>query len=143
MTSDPLHRPRAPSAALEAALYVDDLAAAEHFYGTILGLETVARVAERHIFYRVGNTILLIFDPTVTIIGSDNPQLPVPGHGAHGPGHFCFAADAAEITAWHDWLIAARIPIEADFHWPNGARSIYFRDPAGNSLEIAEPRLWE
>ena len=26
--------------------------------------------------------------------------------------------------------------------WPNGARSLYFRDPAGNSVEIAEPRLW-
>ncbi|HUH50108.1 MAG TPA: glyoxalase/bleomycin resistance/extradiol dioxygenase family protein, partial [Mycoplana sp.] len=23
-----------------------------------------------------------------------------------------------------------------------GARSIYFRDPAGNSLECAEPGLW-
>ena len=26
--------------------------------------------------------------------------------------------------------------------WPNGARSIYVRDPAGNSLEFAEPALW-
>ncbi len=28
-----------PSAVLESALYVTDLAAAEHFYGTVLGLE--------------------------------------------------------------------------------------------------------
>ncbi len=34
------------------------------------------------------------------------------------------------------------IAIEADFDWPNGAHSIYFRDPSGNSLEIAEPKLW-
>lgn len=142
MTPLPPHRPTPPSAALEAALYVDDLAAAEHFYGTIMGLEIVARVAERHIFFRTGSTILLIFDPAITITGSDNPNLPVPGHGAHGPGHFCFAAEAADISAWRDWLEAAEIPIEADFHWPNGARSLYFRDPAGNSLEFAEPRLW-
>ncbi len=136
-------RPTPPTAALEAALYVDDLAAAEHFYGTILGLEIVARADGRHIFYRVGNTILLIFDPTATLTGSDNAHLPVPGHGAQGPGHFCFAAEAAELSAWRHWLETARIPIEADFHWPNGARSIYFRDPAGNSLEFAEPRLWD
>jgi len=29
-----------------------------------------------------------------------------------------------------------------DFEWPQGGRSIYFRDPAGNSLEFAEPRIW-
>ena len=47
-----------------------------------------------------------------------------------------------DITAWRDRLTAADHPLEADFDWPNGARSIYFRDPAGNSIEIAEPRLW-
>lgn len=26
--------------------------------------------------------------------------------------------------------------------WDNGARSIYFRDPDGNGLEFAEPRMW-
>jgi hypothetical protein len=34
-------------------------------------------------------------------------------------------------------------PVEADFRWPNEARSIYVRDPAGNSVEFAEPRLWD
>ena len=34
------------------------------------------------------------------------------------------------------------IYIEADFEWPDGGRSIYFRDPAGNCLEFAEPRIW-
>ncbi|MEE9589465.1 MAG: glyoxalase/bleomycin resistance/extradiol dioxygenase family protein, partial [Hyphomicrobiaceae bacterium] len=29
-----------------------------------------------------------------------------------------------------------------DFEWPGGGRSIYFRDPSGNCLEIAEPRIW-
>lgn len=142
MSTDPTHRPPAPDGALEAALYVDDLAAAEHFYGTVLGLEEITRATGRHVFYRVGDTVLLIFDPAATCVGSDNPDLPVPPHGAQGPGHFCFAADAHQVAEWHDWLLSARIPIEADFHWPNGARSLYFRDPAGNSLEIAERRLW-
>ncbi|MEL7014227.1 MAG: VOC family protein, partial [Pseudomonadota bacterium] len=54
----------------------------------------------------------------------------------------CFGASRDEIAAWRARLDAAGHPIEADFDWPNGARSIYFRDPAGNSIEIAEPRLW-
>ena len=34
------------------------------------------------------------------------------------------------------------VEIEADFEWPNGARSVYVRDPDGNSIEFAEPKLW-
>ena len=49
---------------------------------------------------------------------------------------------AEHIDAWVARLTESDIAIEADFRWPNGARSIYFRDPAGNSLECAEPGLW-
>ncbi|WP_119840603.1 VOC family protein [Pseudooceanicola algae] len=136
-----LHHP-APAGVLEAALYAEDLDAAEAFYGTILGLEKLTRVADRHVFFRVGQTVLLIFNPERTAEPGGNPDMPVPPHGATGPGHLCLAASATEIQAWIDILTLSNIPIEADFHWPNGARSVYFRDPAGNSVEFAEPRLW-
>jgi hypothetical protein len=29
-----------------------------------------------------------------------------------------------------------------DFRWPQGSRSLYFRDPAGNDLELASSNLW-
>lgn len=136
--------PAAPAlgAILEAALYVDDLPTAAGFYGGVMELEEIARVEGRHVFYRVGGAVLLIFDPQATAQGGSNPRLPVPPHGAHGPGHLCFAASRDEMDAWRTRLEAAGHPIEADFDWPGGARSIYFRDPAGNSLEMAEPRLW-
>jgi catechol 2,3-dioxygenase-like lactoylglutathione lyase family enzyme len=70
-------------------------------------------------------------------------RLPIPPHGAAGPGHVCFRATAAEIEAWRQHLVAKGIAIESDFVWPDGGRSLYFRDPAGNSLEFAEPRIWE
>ncbi|WP_111733845.1 VOC family protein [Roseovarius amoyensis] len=127
---------------IEAALYARDLDAAAAFYGGVMGLKEVTRVEGRHIFFRVGRAILLIFNPDATVQGSSNPRLPVPAHGAHGPGHLCFAASREEIEQWRTRLQAAGYPIEADFDWPNGARSLYFRDPAGNSVEIAEPRLW-
>lgn len=132
-----------PSAILEAALYVSDLDEAERFYGGTLGLEPIARAKGRHVFFRCGAAVLLLFDPRA----ARKPpvaaaRLPVPPHGATGQGHLCFAAAAAEIDRWRDRLAAAGIAIEADFEWPGGGRSIYFRDPFGNSLEFAEPRIW-
>lgn len=127
---------------LEAALYAEDLDAAEAFYGGVLGLEKLLRAGDRHVFFRAGSTVVLIFNPNETVKPPAPGSLPVPPHGARGPGHLCFSASAAEIGAWRERLMAAGVEIESDFEWPNGARSIYFRDPAGNSLEMAEPRLW-
>lgn len=131
-----------PAAVLEAALYAPDLDAAERFYGGLLGFERVVRAGNRHVFFRVGQTILLIFNPEETERAESGTRFPVPPHGARGPGHVCFAASREEIGLWREKLKAAGVGVEADFDWPNGARSIYFRDPAGNSVEIAEPRLW-
>lgn len=132
-----------PRAILETVLYVDDLAAAEAFYTGALGLAVYAKVEGRHVFFKLDNQMLLLFDPKATgqPPGAD-ARLPVPPHGARGPGHACFKASAAEIDAWRDHLVALGIAIEADFEWPGGGRSIYFRDPAGNSLELAEPNIW-
>ncbi len=127
---------------LETALYVDDLDAAEAFYGGILGLEKVLRAGNRHIFFRCGPGILLIFNPAETIKPPSPDALPVPPHGAAGPGHACFRMNGEAIDRMVEKLNKAGIPIESDFRWSNGARSIYFRDPAGNSLECAEPKLW-
>lgn len=128
---------------LESALYAENLEETAAFYGDVLGLEEIVRVDGRHVFFRAGPGVLLIFRPSAT----EQPlppdaRLPVPPHGARGPGHVCFAGTAAEIEAWANRLQAAGITVEADFEWPQGGRSIYFRDPAGNSLEIAEPRIW-
>lgn len=132
----------APQGVLEAALYVDDLDAAQAFYGGVLGLEQIARVGNRHVFFRCGSTILLLFNPAETVKPTKNLKLPVPPHGATGAGHVCFALDGDGLTALQAHLVEHGVSIEADFLWPNGARSIYFRDPAGNSVEYAEPRLW-
>jgi catechol 2,3-dioxygenase-like lactoylglutathione lyase family enzyme len=131
------------AAILEAALYVSDLAEAERFYGEVLGLERIAKVEGRHVFFRCGGAVLLLFDPKATREKpAPDARLPVPPHGAEGEGHLCFGASADEIVAWRKKLEAAGIAIEADFEWPSGGRSIYFRDPFGNSLEFAEPRIW-
>jgi catechol 2,3-dioxygenase-like lactoylglutathione lyase family enzyme len=132
-----------PPAILESALYVDDLEAAAAFYGGALGLEIITRVEGRHVFFRCGDGVLLLFNAEATAIPpTPDARLPVPPHGARGPGHLCFAATAEEIDRWKAELSSQGIAIEADFEWPSGGRSIYFRDPSGNSLEFAEPRIW-
>ena len=134
--------PPSPMAVLEAALYASDLDAAEDFYGGLLGFERVLRAGDRHVFFRADRTILLIFNPRISETPNPDSRFPVPPHGARGPGHVCFAASREDIDRWKRKLERAGVEIEADFDWPNGARSVYFRDPAGNSIEIAEPRLW-
>ena len=126
---------------LETVLYARDLAAAEDFYGRVLGLKLHVRNEGRHIFFKLEREMLLIFNPDVTRKPGSGP-LAVPPHGAIGEGHVCFAAPAAELEAWRDRLATAGIAIEATVAWPGGGRSIYVRDPAGNSVEFAEPRIW-
>lgn len=132
-----------PEAILKSALYAPDLAAAEAFYTGILGLPVVGRAKGRHVFFRAGAGILLIFNPAATEVPGTGSALPIPVHGARGSGHLCFAASRDEIDRWREVLTSAGIPVESEFDWPGGGRSLYFRDPAGNSLEFAEPRIWD
>lgn len=127
---------------LETALYAADLHAAADFYGRVLGLQEITHVEGRHIFFRCGQGVLLIFNPEATELPPHNPDMPVPPHGARGAGHACFRVASEEMDAMRARLEADGVAIEADFRWPNGARSLYFRDPAGNSLECAEAKLW-
>ena len=127
---------------LETALYAANLAETADFYERVLGLERFAEAEGRHVFFRAGEQVLLLFDPEATQRPPAPDSLPVPPHGATGPGHVCFAATAAGIAGWVAHLAKHRVSIEADFEWPQGGRSIYFRDPAGNSVEFAEPRIW-
>lgn len=131
-----------PAGILETTLCARDLTAAEAFYRDVLGFEPFAKVAHRHLFYRCGNQVFLIFNPDASRIPPAPGALPVPPHGTEGVGHVCFRAAAGEIEAWRKRLEAKGIAIEADFEWPGCGRSIYFRDPAGNCLEFAEPRIW-
>ena len=127
---------------LETALYARDLDAAERFYHDILGLDIITRAKDRHVFFRCGAGVLLVFNPDETVKPAAPGALPVPAHGTTGAGHACFRLAREKFDGVVARLTAAGIAIEADFEWPMGGRSIYFRDPAGNSLECAEPRIW-
>jgi catechol 2,3-dioxygenase-like lactoylglutathione lyase family enzyme len=50
--------------------------------------------------------------------------------------------EEGEIAAWRERLAENGVPLEAEVRWPNGGHSLYFRDPAGNSVELVTPRTW-
>jgi catechol 2,3-dioxygenase-like lactoylglutathione lyase family enzyme len=127
---------------LEAAIYADDLDAARRFYGGVLGLPEVVAQDGRHVFFRCGQTVLLVFRPEASEQPPAPDALPVPPHGARGAGHVCLTVAEADLPALLDHLTEAGIAIESDLRWPHGPRSIYVRDPAGNSVEFASPALW-
>ncbi|QDU97431.1 VOC family protein [Lignipirellula cremea] len=127
-----------PDRILETCLYVDDLAAAEEFYAGVLGLELHSQEPGRHLFFYCGESMLLLFNPAV----SSETQGEIPAHGAKGAGHLALAVEEPTMPDWKKRLEQAGVAIEVDYSWSRGGRSLYFRDPAGNSLELATPRIW-
>jgi catechol 2,3-dioxygenase-like lactoylglutathione lyase family enzyme len=123
---------------IETCLYVEDLAAARLFYRRVLDLQEYSAVSDRHVFFRCGRGMLLLFNPEKTrILGGS-----VPAHGAIGAGHAAFAIADEHLAKWRDQLEREECPIEMEVEWPGGGRSLYFRDPDGNSLELTTPATW-
>jgi catechol 2,3-dioxygenase-like lactoylglutathione lyase family enzyme len=128
---------------LETCIYAEDLAASEAFYGKLPGLELVSKEPGRHLFYRCGESMLLIFNPAHT--SAEQTEVGgsiIPLHGAQGASHIAFSIDESELKLWREFLKKENIGVESEVRWPNGSVSIYFRDPAGNSLEIVSPDIW-
>lgn len=125
-------------AIIETGIYVDDLDRAETFYRDVLGLALIAKEPGRHVFFRVGQrNVLLAFNTAATLKGDM-----LPAHGAKGPGHFALGIATVEFDAWRQRLLAHGVVIEKEVQWPRGGRSLYFRDPAGNSVELITPGCW-
>jgi catechol 2,3-dioxygenase-like lactoylglutathione lyase family enzyme len=122
---------------LETVLYVEDLDAAQRFYAEVLGLPLDSRKTGVFCFFRVGGGMLLLFDPIAARANRD-----VPAHGTAGAGHACLAVAESALDAWEERLRSHGVAIEHRQVWPRGGRSFYFRDPGGNSLELATPRIW-
>ncbi len=75
---------------LETALYAKDLDKAEAFYEGVLGLAKITRAANRHVFFRCGQGVLLIFNPDETVKppGGRCPAGAAPRHERSGPRMF-------------------------------------------------------
>jgi catechol 2,3-dioxygenase-like lactoylglutathione lyase family enzyme len=129
--------PPSPAFVLETGVYARDLEAAEHFYGTVLGLDVLLREEGRHVFFRCGSGAVLVFNPDETSQGRT-----LPAHGPDGDGHVAFAVETDRLAEWRRHLGRHDIPVEHEEDWGDGKRSLYVRDPSGNSIEFASANLW-
>ena len=121
-----------PRRVYETVVYAPDLEAATAFYRDVLGLRQVDDFA----FRLDDDGVLLLFDPE----RSSQPNRPVPSHGARGAGHVAFSVESLE--PWRERLRAHGVELEHEHEWSRGGRSLYVRDPAGNSVELVEGDLW-
>ena len=105
-----------------------------HFYRDVLGMRPFG---EDSVGHRLPTGVFLVFNRDESSV-QDSP----PAHGAAGAVHTCFLAAEGEYERWKDDLTAKGIEIVDELTWERGLRSFYFRDPAGNMLEIAEGDMW-
>ena len=126
---------------IETCIYSSDLKSMKKFYVDILGLLPIEEERDKLIFLKAGKSMLLIFNPAKTSI--DNNRLPT--HGAMSPPssvHFAMEIKEQDYQDWKKLLSENRISIEKEVNWKNNAKSLYFRDPAGNLTELITPGGW-
>ena len=132
-----------PQAILETVVYCEDLDAARQFYEGVIGLPLVSREPGRHLFFCVGGSMLLVFDPRKTSEATVHVgDQAIPRHGAGGASHFAFQVDPSQFDAIRANLDEHDVALESEIDWPGGGHSIYCRDPGGNSVEFATRTLW-
>jgi len=122
----------------ETVLYAPDPAAAAQFYRDVLALEQLTDAGEQSAVFRLPDGgVLLVFNPHE----SSRPGRPVPSHGAAGPGHAAFRLEPGTYEAVLTALRDLGVEVEKEVEWERG-RSVYVRDPAGNSVELVEGDIW-
>lgn len=121
----------------ETVLYADDVPALAAFYSEVVGLQAIEPPDEHSAAFRLADgNLLLVFDPS----RSSAEGRFVPAHGTTGDGHLAFKVDGLDELAAD--LRRNNVEIEREITWPRGGRSVYFRDPAGNSVEYVEGEIW-
>jgi catechol 2,3-dioxygenase-like lactoylglutathione lyase family enzyme len=123
----------------ETCLYVHDLNNCREFYKNVLGLEEISFVADKHLFFRAGDSVLLLFNPE-----DSKQKLSPPPHFGSGNQHFAFEVPADEYEIAKQQIVDKQIAIIDEVQWKSGKKSFYFRDPENNILEILpENGIWD
>lgn len=123
----------------ETCLYVRDLEGAKKFYHETLELPLISYVANKHIFFKAGTSVLLCFNPE----DSRHKKSP-PAHYGGGKQHFAFEVKLQEYEHAKTWIESKGIRITDTVTWKSGVESFYFEDPEGNVLEIVpDSGIWD
>jgi catechol 2,3-dioxygenase-like lactoylglutathione lyase family enzyme len=127
---------------LETCLYVDDMVRSRAFYERVFGMKPMIADERLSTFNAGPGQVLILFKRGATLEPVPIGGGFIPPHNAAGPQHFAFAIAEAEYEGWKRRLAAEGVAVESEVAWPQGGRSLYFRDPDGNLGELATPGLW-
>ena len=127
---------------VETCIYSPDLKIMKDFYVNRLGLDLISEEERRHVFLKAGKSMLLVFNPENTSLAANST---FPTHGACtslSSIHFALEIEQAGYEAAKNLLVQNKIAIEKEMSWGSGGKSVYFRDPAGNLVEIVTKGQW-
>lgn len=122
----------------ETCIYVKDLRSSEKFYSEVLGLEKISDVPDRHVFFRAGTSVLLLFNSEATAADEK-----LPPHFGEGKMHFAIEVEQKDYEKAKSEIKKHAISIEHEHEWKDGLKSFYFRDPDGHLVEIVPKGIWE
>jgi len=128
---------------LETALYVEDLERAACFYREILHFEKLLSSDKYCAFSVAGQQILMLFKKGASALPVASPGGEIPATDGHGNLHLAFAIEREEVEEWEGWLSQHGVIIESKVNWKRGGRSLYFRDPDHNCIELITPGCWK
>ena len=122
---------------LETALYVDNLERSADFYRSLFDFRVLVADARLVALAVPASQVLLLFKKGGSLGGA-----PGGTHDGDGQTHMAFAIPAEEFDAWEKRLQQQGIAITERRTWDLGGRSLYFRDPDENLIELATPGTW-
>lgn len=122
----------------ETCLYVKDLDRTKEFYHGKLGLKVIGYAKNRHVFFGVGDSVLLCFISETTKNESE-----LPPHFGSGNLHFAFETANELYDAWKEKIKSEGISIEHEATWNGNLKSFYFRDPDEHLVEIVMEGIWD
>lgn len=119
-------RPAATSGMHHVALFAEDLAASEHFYVDLLGMEVEWRPDNDNVYLTSGKDNLALHRAESEIEGSQ--RLDHIGFILSTPGL---------VDEWYEFLVANKIKMKTKPKTHrDGARSFYCYDPGGTVVQI-------
>jgi catechol 2,3-dioxygenase-like lactoylglutathione lyase family enzyme len=113
-----------------SVIFVRDMAAMRRFYEDILGFPLLRELSPRWIEYRVGENTLALATPSLTAADAPTPS-------GSASLQLAFKVPGPEVDRCADELVRRGVcllspPTDQAF----GHRTLFFRDPDGNLLEI-------
>ncbi|WP_298878166.1 VOC family protein [uncultured Bradyrhizobium sp.] len=133
MANEP-NRTRSPFSAIRAidytVIFVRDMAAMRRFYEDVIALSLLRELSPNWIEYGIGSNTLALARPSRTASDAPTPA-------GSASLQLAFKVSPADVDACAEELVRQGVELlSPPTNQPFGHRTLFFRDPDGNLLEI-------